>query len=79
MQLVFDADVEEFVAFLNAHLPDQAETVQRSITADRCGANNGPEAGVGGTDPAGQDGRVVGRSMHWWIMRCPWVRKYGAW
>jgi hypothetical protein len=69
MQLVFDADVEEFVAFLNAHLPDQAETVQRSSTADRCGANNGPEAGVGGIDPAGT----------WWIMRCRWVRKYGAW
>ena len=34
MQLVFDADVEafraEFVAFLDEHLPDEAETVQRS-------------------------------------------------
>jgi hypothetical protein len=64
MQLAFDADVEafraEFLAFLDEHLPDQAETVQRSITAGRCGASNGPEAGVGGTDPAGRDGRVVG-------------------
>ena len=34
MQLAFDADVEafraEFVAFLDEHLPDEAETVQRS-------------------------------------------------
>ena len=34
MQLAFDADVEafraEFVAFLDEHLPDDAETVQRS-------------------------------------------------
>ncbi len=34
MQLTFDADVEafraEFVAFLDEHLPDEAETVQRS-------------------------------------------------
>src|ERR1700722_1068687 len=34
MQLAFDADVEafraEFVAFLAEHLPDEAETVQRS-------------------------------------------------
>jgi Protein of unknown function (DUF664) len=44
IQLAFDADAEAFVAFLDAHIPDQAETVQRSITAGRCGANNGPEA-----------------------------------
>ena len=34
MQLSFDADVEafraEFVAFLDEHLPDESETVQRS-------------------------------------------------
>ena len=34
MQLTFDADVEafraEFVAFLDEHLPDEADAVQRS-------------------------------------------------
>ena len=34
MQLTFDADVEafraEFVAFLDEHLPDESEAVQRS-------------------------------------------------
>jgi hypothetical protein len=51
MHLAFDADVEACVAFVDPHLPDQAETVQHSITAGRWGANNGPGAGVGGTDP----------------------------